>query len=145
MEKTFTIVSTYRSYGALLLLSVLRDPPSLNRCLICFSGAYSRYLFDTRYKDLAITDLAGTRGVDDGLDNAIHQFLKHDYFNFYFWQKIYDVFGAAIELGMALLSAKALDFGNGEPGYANFIERFAHFVELEGFDDSLDFFHGTFL
>ena len=92
----------------MLLLSVLRGRPSLNRCLICFSGTYSRYLFDIRYKDLAITDLAGTRDVDDGLENAIHQFLENDYFDFYFWQKIYDVFGAAIELGMAFCLPKPL-------------------------------------
>ena len=57
-------------------------------------------------------------------------------------QEIDDVLGAAIELGVALLAAEALDFGHGEAGDADLRQRFAHLVELERLDDGFDFFHG---
>ena len=56
-------------------------------------------------------------------------------------QEIDDVFGAAIELGMALLAAEALDLGDGEAGDADLRQRLAHLVELERLDDRFDFFH----
>ena len=40
-------------------------------------------------------------------------------------QEIDDVLGAAIELGVTLLAAEALDLRHGEPGDAHFGQRFA--------------------
>jgi hypothetical protein len=42
---------------------------------------------------------------------------------------------------MSLLSAEAFGFRDGDPLYADFVEGFLHFVQLEGFDDRLDFLH----
>jgi hypothetical protein len=36
---------------------------------------------------------------------------------------------------VAFLPTKALDFGHGDPLHANAGERFAHLIEVEGFDD----------
>src|SRR5690606_5450822 len=52
-----------------------------------------------------------------------------------------DVLGAAIELGVALLAAEALDLGDGDALHADGRERLADFVELEGLDDGGDEFH----
>jgi hypothetical protein len=43
---------------------------------------------------------------------------------------------------VAFLPAETLDFGDGEPGDADFGKCLAHLVELEGFDDGFDLFHG---
>ena len=56
-------------------------------------------------------------------------------------QDIDGVFGAAVELGMAFLAAETLHFGHGQAADADFGQRFADFVELEGFDDGGDLFH----
>jgi hypothetical protein len=42
---------------------------------------------------------------------------------------------AAVELGMALLSTEALDFGHGDALHADGAQGFSHLVELEGLDD----------
>jgi hypothetical protein len=57
-------------------------------------------------------------------------------------QEIHNVLGATIQLGVALLPAKSLHFGNGQAGDADFGQGFAHFVEFEGLDHGFDFFHG---
>src|SRR5439155_1003036 len=50
--------------------------------------------------------------------------------------------GAAIELGVALLAAEALDLGDGDALHPDARQCFAHFVELEWLDDGRDEFHG---
>ena len=64
----------------------------------------------------------------------------HD-LDFHLGQEVHDVFGAAIEFGMALLPAKALGFGHGDALQADFLKRFLHLVELEWLDDGFDFLH----
>ena len=60
---------------------------------------------------------------------------------FTFGQKIDDIFGAAIEFGMALLAAEALGLDNGDALQPNFVQRLFHLVELKRFDHGLDFLH----
>ena len=60
-------------------------------------------------------------------------------------QEIHDIFGAAVEFGMALLAAKALGFGDGDALDADFLQRLFHFIELERLDDGFDFFHAPLL
>src|SRR5690349_10473901 len=42
---------------------------------------------------------------------------------------------------MALLTAEALGFGDRYSLQTDFLQRLLHFIELERFDDRLDFFH----
>ncbi|MNO08665.1 hypothetical protein D3C81_2314330 [compost metagenome] len=42
---------------------------------------------------------------------------------------------------MAFLAAETLDLGHGQAADADFGQRFADFVKLEGFDDGGDLFH----
>ena len=64
-----------------------------------------------------------------------------DDFDFHLGQEIHDIFGAAIEFGMALLAAEALGLGHRDALDADFLQRFLHFVELERLDDGFDLFH----
>ena len=58
-------------------------------------------------------------------------------------QEIDHVFGAAIELGMALLATEALHFGDRQARDADLGEGFTHLVQLERFDDGGHLFHGN--
>src|SRR6185503_17781798 len=55
------------------------------------------------------------------------------------------VFGAAIDLGVALLAAEALDLGDGQPSDPDLGERVAHVLQLERLDDGGDQLHGSSL
>src|SRR5258706_4658719 len=106
------------------------------------AGADPYHLLHAGHEDLAVADLAGMRGLDDGLDGSLgHGVGQHD-LDFHLGKEIDDVLGAAIEFRMALLPAESLDFGDRQPGGAQFGQGLADFVELERFDDSFDFFHG---
>ena len=67
----------------------------------------------------------------------------HDHLELHLGQEIDDVFGAAIELGVALLAAEALGLGHGDARDADFVQRLLHLVELERLDDRFDLFHVT--
>ena len=62
-----------------------------------------------------------------------------------FGRKVHRVFGAAIDLGMALLPAIALDLGDGHAVHADGQQRVAHVFELERLDDRDDELHGGLL
>ena len=56
-------------------------------------------------------------------------------------QKVDDIFGAAIKLGVALLAAEALRLEDGDALDARLLQRLLHLVELERLDDRLDLLH----
>jgi hypothetical protein len=66
-------------------------------------------------------------------------------FDFDLGQKINDIFRAAIQLGMPLLTAKAFHLGYSDALYANGGKGFTHFVKLERLDDGGYKFHEWFL
>ena len=67
---------------------------------------------------------------------------EHD-LDLHLGQEVDDVFGAAIELGVALLAAEALGLGDGDALQADLLQRLLHFVELERLDDRFDLFHAA--
>src|SRR5436190_20486445 len=93
-------------------------------------------------EDLAVADLAGARRFDDGVDRALDLVVRDHDLDLHLRQEIDHVLGAAIELGVALLAAEPLHLGDRESGDPDFGQRFAHFVELERFDDRFDLLHG---
>src|SRR6185369_10228373 len=97
--------------------------------------------FDRDNEDLAVADAPGLRGLGDRLDHALGQGVAHDDLELHLGQEVDDIFGTAIKLGVALLPAEALGLGDGDAGYADFVKRLLHLVELERLDDSLDLFH----
>ena len=58
--------------------------------------------------------------------------VGHDDLDLQLGQEVDDVFGAAIEFGVAALAAEALGLENRHALQANAVKRFLHFIELEG-------------
>jgi len=56
-------------------------------------------------------------------------------------QEVDDILGAAIELGVAALTAEALDLGHRDALYADVRDGLADIIELEGLDDCCDQLH----
>ena len=57
-------------------------------------------------------------------------------------QEVDHVFGAPVELGVALLAAEALRLDHRDALKADLLERLLHLVELERLDDGFDLLHG---
>src|SRR3984957_7197360 len=97
--------------------------------------------FDRRDKDFAVADAPGLGGATDGLDGFLdHVVAEHD-LDLHLGEKIDDVFGAAVKLGVAFLAPEPLGFSHGYSLQTDFLERLLHLIELERFDHGLDFFH----
>src|SRR6476469_9552227 len=60
-------------------------------------------LLDRGNEYLAVTDLAGACRLDDGIDRALDQAVGDDDFDLDLGQKIDDVLGAAVKLGVPFL------------------------------------------
>ena len=95
--------------------------------------------------EVAVADLSGLRRRRDRLDHAVGAVVGDHHLDLDLGQEVHGVFGAAIDLGVALLAAEALDLGDGQPGDAHLGERVAHVLELERLDDGGDQFHGRSL
>ena len=78
----------------------------------------------------------------DRLDDAVEHVVLDRGLDLHLRQEVDDVLGAAIELGVALLPAEALDLGDGDALHADRREGLAHLVELERLDDGGNEFHG---
>ena len=72
------------------------------------AGANAHGGLDGRDEDLAVSDLAGLGGTDDGLDHLVDLIVGHDDLDLHLGQEIDDVFGAALEFGVALLATETL-------------------------------------
>ena len=92
-------------------------------------------LFERGDEDLAVADLAGARGCRDRVDHLGHQLARHGDLDLQLRQEAHGIFGAAIDLGMALLPPVALHLGHGEAVHAESGERVAHLLQLERLDD----------
>ena len=79
--------------------------------------------------------------LDDRADGGIGLAVGHDQFDFYLWQEIHGVFAAAINFGVAFLTAKPLDLAHGHAFDADFAEGVFDFLEFERFDDRFNFLH----
>src|SRR5260370_38406229 len=100
-----------------------------------FSGTDAQRLLDRRDEDLAVADLAGVRGLLDGLDGPLGLgVVDHDLY-LTLGQETNQVLGPAIDLGLALLSAETLDFAHRQARHANAGQGVAHLVELARLDD----------
>src|SRR6185295_415399 len=105
------------------------------------AGADPHNVLDRSHENLAVADLAGPGGLDDGIDGAFDLVVRHHHLDLHLGQEIDHVLGAAVELGVALLAAEALHFRDGQAGDADLRERLAHLVEFERLHDGFDFLH----
>src|SRR5262249_29141408 len=118
----------------------------VSKCgLSSLAGADADDVVDGENEDLPVADAAGARDRLDQLARPPRAFVFEQQLDLDLRQEVDDVLGAAIELGVALLSAEPLDLRHGHALYALLGEGLLHLVELEGFDDRLDFLHGRIL
>ena len=82
---------------------------SLERVGVGLAGADAQRPIDRGDEDLAVADLPGFRSRADGLDDPVGFIGGDGDLDADFRQEIHGVFGAAIDLGMALLPAVTLD------------------------------------
>src|SRR5437588_3187971 len=97
--------------------------------------------FDVGDKDLAVSDPAGLRSTADRIDGFFNHVVAEYHLDLNFGEEIHDVFGTAIKFGVPLLAAEALRLSDCDPLQPDFLERFLHFVELEGLYDGLELLH----
>ena len=97
---------------------------------------------DIAHEDLAVTDLAGVGGFDDGIDDGFAAGVFDDDLDLHFGTEVHSLFGAAVDVGTALLTAESFDLDDGHAFHSHFREGFFDVFEFEGLDDRFDFFHG---
>src|SRR5208282_4176640 len=108
---------------------------------VSLAGADAHGLGDRRNEDLAVADLSGLRGGADRLDDPVGLFVGHRNLDANFWQEVHRIFGAAINLGVALLPAVTLDLGGGTAVNDDGEQGIAPLLELEWLDDGNDELH----
>src|SRR6185312_8164210 len=109
------------------------------------AGTDADHFLDVEDEYLAVADLFRFGGLLDGVDAGVDEVVGDDDLDLHLGQEIDDVFGAAIEFGVALLAAEALGLCDGDSLHSDGLERFLHLVQLERLDDGFDLFHGVLL
>src|SRR5579863_5846204 len=97
--------------------------------------------FHPAYEDLSIADSPGPGGGADGRDCFLFHLVQDNHFNFYLRQKIYGIFSAAVELGVALLAAMSACLQNRHAFNAHFEQRVFDCVELRRLDNRFNLEH----
>lgn len=78
---------------------------------VCFVGMDMDDFFDIGYEDFFVVDMVGLCCFVDCFDDGFCIFVCKYYFDFYFWEKIDDIFGVVIEFCMVFLMVKVFGFG----------------------------------
>src|SRR5664280_662111 len=109
------------------------------------AGSDADDLLERRDEDLAVADLAGAGSRLDRLDDAIDDRVIDGGFDLHLGQKIDDVLGTPVQLGVPLLPAEALHLRHRDALNADGAQGLTHFVELERLDDRGHHLHGLSL
>src|ERR1700756_387543 len=92
-------------------------------------------------EDLSVADPPGLGGTADRVDCSVDQIVADHDLDFDLGQEVHDIFGAAVQFGMALLPSEALGFRHCDALESHFLKRFLHLVELERLNDGFDLLH----
>src|SRR5258708_8074589 len=114
----------------------------LERVAVGFAGPDPQRVIDRGHEDLAVADLAGAGAGGDDVDGLGGELRRNSDFDSELGPEIHDIFGAAVDFGVALLAPITLDLGDRHAVDADGGQRLAHFVQLEGLDDGDDELHG---
>src|ERR1700733_6890737 len=106
-----------------------------------FPGSDANGFLDVGHEDFAVADAAGLGRAADRVDRPFDQGVGDHDLDFDLGQEVHDLFGPAIEFGLALLSSEALGFGHGDALQPNLLKRLLPLNELERFDNGFYFFH----
>src|SRR6266852_3884487 len=115
---------------------------NLERVAVGFAGPDPQRVIDRRHEYLAVADLTGARARGDDVHRLVGKIRRDRDFDSQLRQKIHDIFGAAIDFGVALLAAVTFDLGYGHAADPDRGKRLAHLVELEWFDNGNNELHG---
>ena len=95
-----------------LVIDRLAPNPRSNGVGPLLAGSNPDGLVDRHHKNLAIADLVCTRSVLNGLHSALDEGIIEYDFDLELGQEVHRVFGAPVNLGMALLATEAFDLGD---------------------------------
>lgn len=114
----------------------------LDRVLARLTGPNPEGILNRDDEYLALTDPAGFGLLLNQLHHLRHPVVLHDHLDLDFGNEVDLVLRPAIDLAVAPLSSEPLDLGHGEAFYAQTRETLLQIIQLEGFDDRFNFFHG---
>src|SRR5512138_3302249 len=114
----------------------------LKSCGVGLAGADAYGVVQIEDKDLSVADLSGLRGIGDGADDLVDLLGVHCHFDLDLGQEAHRILGPTVDFRVPLLTPVSLDLGNGHPLHAHGGQSVTDLVELEGFDDGHDDFHG---
>jgi len=129
------------SNGLHLAQLPMRAKANSERVAVGFAGPYPQRVIDRRHEDLAVADLACARAFGDDVDRPVREVGGDRDFDSELGQEIHDIFGTAINFGMALLAAVTLDLGDRHAVDPDRRQRLAHLVKFEGFDNGNNELH----
>src|ERR1700722_11264608 len=118
---------------------------SLQRRHTAFAAADADGLFPLVQKNLAVADLPGSRGIDDGVHHRIHQLVIHHDLQLDLGKNVHGIFVAVVNLGMPFLPAMPAHFRCRHAFHAHVRQRLFHGVELGRLNDRLELYHRCFL
>src|SRR5262249_51891159 len=124
------------------LLSKAVRARALQSSGVGLAGADAHGVVDAVDEDLAVADLAGLGGSYDGVDDLVDLIGRHCRLDLDLGQEAHSVFGAAIDFGVALLTAVSLDLGDGHPEHPDRGQGVAPLVKFKRLDNSNDDLHG---
>src|SRR5262245_8178344 len=81
------------------------------RVAVGLAGPDAHRVVDRRDENLAIADLAGARALRNDVDHLVGNVGIDGDLDAQLGQEVHDIFGAAVNLGVAFLPAIALDLG----------------------------------
>src|SRR6185503_16808834 len=106
------------------------------------AGADAHGVFQIEDEDFSVADLSGLRGTCDGADDLVDLLGVYCHFDLDLGQKAHRIFGPTIDFRVPLLTPVPLDLADGQPLHADGGQSVTDLVELEGFDNGHDDFHG---
>src|SRR4249919_1226490 len=106
------------------------------------AGADAHGVIQIEDKDLSVADLSGLRGIGDGADDLVDLLGVHCHFDLDLGQKAHRILGPTVDFRVPFLTPVSLGLGNGHPLHAYGGQSVSDLVELEGFDNGHDDFHG---
>src|SRR5690606_12243562 len=107
----------------------------LQRVGAALAGPHPDDRLDRGHPDLAVADLPGAGGLDDDVDDLVHGGVVHDDLDPHLRHEVDRVLGAAVDLGVALLTAVTLHFTDRHTEHACLFQARLDVFERERFDD----------
>src|SRR5579871_5375999 len=107
----------------------------LERVAVGFASPDPQRVIDRRYENLAVANLPGARACGNHIDCLVGDIGCDRDLDPQLGQEVHDILSTAIDLGMALLPAVTLDFGDRHSVYADRGQRLADLVQFERFDN----------